>query len=89
VASAVRRKLLRAELRYERAVAAIDLLERLRCDRYPHGILLRRSWELRDELTVYDAAYVALAERLGVPLLTLDVRLARAAQRHVEVDLVA
>jgi predicted nucleic acid-binding protein len=87
VASAVRRKLRRAELRSERAAAAIDLLARLRCTRYPHRILLRRSWELRDELTVYDAAYVALAERLGVPLLTLDGGLARAAGRYVEVEL--
>jgi predicted nucleic acid-binding protein len=85
----VRRKLLRAELRYERAGAAIHLLERLRCTRHPHGGLLRRSWELRDELTVYDAAYVALAERLELPVLTLDAGLARAADRHVEVELLA
>ena len=85
----MRRKLLRAELRHERAAAAIDLLERLRCARYPHTVLLRRSWELRDELTVYDATYVALAERLALPLLTLDVGLARAAERHVAVELVA
>jgi predicted nucleic acid-binding protein len=89
VASAVRRKLRRAELRYERADAAIGLLRRLRCTRYPHGILLARAWALRDELTVYDAAYVALAERLGAPLLTLDAGLARAAERHVAVELVA
>jgi predicted nucleic acid-binding protein len=87
VTSAVRRKVLRAELRPERAVTAIDLLERLRCTRYPHRPLLRRSLELRDELTVYDAAYVALAERLTAPLLTLDGGLARAAGRRVEVQL--
>jgi predicted nucleic acid-binding protein len=89
VASAVRRKLRRAELRYERADAAIGLLRRLRCTRYPHGILLARAWALRDELTVYDAVYVALAKRLGAPLLTLDAGLARAAERHVAVELVA
>jgi predicted nucleic acid-binding protein len=50
--------------------------------------LLPRAWALRDELTVYGAAYVALAERLGAPLLTLDAGLARAAERHVAVELV-
>jgi predicted nucleic acid-binding protein len=89
VVSAVRRKLQRGELRFERAFAAIGLLERLRVTRYPHSPLLRRAWELRDEVTVYDAAYVALAERLAVTLLTLDASLARAAQRFAGVDLVA
>ena len=40
--------------------------------------LLRRGWELRDTVTSYDAAYVALAEILGVALLTTDARLSRA-----------
>jgi len=40
--------------------------------------LLARCWELRDNLTIYDAAYVALAEALQAPLLTGDRRLARA-----------
>lgn len=89
VASAVRRKLLRAEIRHEQAAAAIGLLERLRVTRYPNSALLLRSWELRDRLTIYDAAYVALAERLAVPLVTLDARLQRAAARHVAVELPA
>jgi predicted nucleic acid-binding protein len=45
---------------------------------YPTGPLLRRSWQLRDNLTANDACYVALAETLGCGLLTVDVRLARA-----------
>jgi predicted nucleic acid-binding protein len=85
VVSAVRRKLLRGELGYERASAAIGLLARLRVTRYPHSPLLRRAWELRDRLTVYDAAYVALAERLAVPLLTLDAGLAKTARAYVAV----
>jgi predicted nucleic acid-binding protein len=85
VASAVRRKLRLEEIRTERAAAAIGLLRRLRVTRYSHSILLDRAWDLRDEVTVYDAMYVALSERLGVPLLTLDTKLARAARRHVRV----
>ena len=46
--------------------------------RYPHSLLLDRMWELRDNLTAYDAAFVALAEALDVPLVTTDARLAAA-----------
>jgi len=47
-------------------------------DRHSHVPLAWRAWELRANLTPYDAAYVALAERLGAALLTADRRLARA-----------
>jgi predicted nucleic acid-binding protein len=46
--------------------------------RYEHEPLLPRIWELRENLTAYDAAYVALAEALGAPLVTFDSRLAAA-----------
>ena len=55
--------------------------------RYPHGFLLPRVWELRDNLTAYDAVYVALAEALDAPLLTRDRRLAAAAGRHARAEL--
>ena len=48
---------------------------------YPHELLLPRVWELRHDLTAYDAAYVALAEALEAPLATRDAALA-AARRH-------
>jgi predicted nucleic acid-binding protein len=48
---------------------------------------LPRVWELRANLTAYDAAYVALAEALGAPLLTRDRRLARAAGHGARVEL--
>lgn len=55
--------------------------------RYPHDALLPRIWQLRGNLTAYDAAYVALAEALASPLLTRDVRLASAPGHHAKVEL--
>jgi predicted nucleic acid-binding protein len=54
-----------------------DLLD-LDVDLYPYEVVADRIWELRRTLSSYDAAYVALAERIGAPLATLDVRLTRA-----------
>lgn len=51
--------------------------------------LLPRCWELRDDLTIYDATYVALAEILDVRLLTADGRLARTTGPRCPIDLVA
>jgi predicted nucleic acid-binding protein len=61
-----------------RARLALDDLVDLSIQRAPHLPLLVRCWELRDNLTIYDAAYIALAEALGTSLLTADTRLARA-----------
>ena len=57
---------------------AIGDLERLDVDRYPTLPLMRRAYELRENVTAYDASYVALAELLGCELLTADKRLASA-----------
>ena len=56
--------------------------------RYPHDWLLLRVWELRNNVTAYDAVYVALAEALDAPLLTSDRHLAAAAGHHARVELV-
>ena len=53
--------------------------------RLSHRPLLARVWELRAAITAYDATYIALAERLGVPLLTCDARLGRAHGHDAEV----
>ncbi len=55
--------------------------------RYPHAPFASRIWELRHNLTVYDAVYVALAEALGGRLLTIDARLAHAPGARCEIEL--
>ncbi len=65
---------------------ALDDLVDLGVQRYRHEPLLGRIWELRNNLTAYDAAYVALAEALDAPLLTLDASLASAPGHHARVE---
>jgi predicted nucleic acid-binding protein len=60
----------------------------MRLQRIPQAPLIERAWQLRDNLSFYDALYVALAEGLGAPLLTLDARLTRAPGLRTEVELV-
>jgi predicted nucleic acid-binding protein len=69
-----------------RFVEAAEDLRAMRLVRHPGEPLLPRMWELRGHLTAYDAAYVALAEALEVPLVTLDRRLARAGGHAAAVE---
>jgi predicted nucleic acid-binding protein len=78
VASAWRTLVSAEDLDERRARLALADLGSLRLERAPHGPLLNRCWELRHNLTVYDAAYVALAELMEISLLTGDARLASA-----------
>lgn len=55
--------------------------------RHPHDALLLRIWALRDNVSAYDAAYVALAEALEAPLLTCDRRLARSIGHTARIEL--
>ena len=61
----------------------------LRLRLHPHALLLPRIWQLRENLTVYDATYVAVAEALNAPLMTADRRLAAAPGLRCEVRVVA
>ena len=70
------------------AQALIDF-RRLRIARAPHMPLLDRCWELKGNLTPYDAAYVALAERLAVNLLTGDRKLANATGPRCQIELIS
>jgi len=69
-----------------RATQAVADLRELRSVLYPHDPFLERVWELRHELTAYDAMYVALAERIDVLLFTADKGLARVAKRLLGAD---
>ena len=88
VAQVIRRYAAAGELDAERGRAALADLADFPIRRYPHDFLLPRVWELRNNLSAYDAVYVALAEVLNAPLLTRDRRLAAAARQHSRVELV-
>jgi predicted nucleic acid-binding protein len=71
-----------------RCRAALDDLADFPLNRYPHDLILPRIWELRANLTAYDAAYVALAEALDAPLLTRDGRLAAVSGHRARIEAV-
>lgn len=87
VAQVLRRYVSRREIAPGRARAALDLLLGFPMERYTHEPLLVRIWELRENLSASDAAYVALAEGLRAPLLTCDARLANAPGIRTAVEL--
>jgi predicted nucleic acid-binding protein len=80
--SALRRYAIRGELTEPRAAQALTALRDLRTIGYPAIELADEIWGLRDALTAYDAAYLALARRLDVRLVTLDGGLAAVAAKE-------
>jgi predicted nucleic acid-binding protein len=88
VAEALRRLVYLDELTAVRAEQALDDFASLVIEQHSHRDLLPRMWQLRDSLTAYDAAYVALGEALDTPVLTCDAKLSRAHGHRAQIELV-
>jgi predicted nucleic acid-binding protein len=87
ILNALRRELRAGRIDAVRATNALHFLANLDLERHSHEPMIRRIWELKDNLSAYDAAYVALAEILDCPLLTADARLSHAPGARCTVEL--
>jgi predicted nucleic acid-binding protein len=89
VGQTLRRKARAKQITAPKAHEAINDLLGMNLQRIPHGLLIERAWELRHNVSFYDGLYVALAEAMEAPLLTIDRKLAQAPGLRVAVELVA
>ena len=87
VAHALRRCALHGDIDERHGRDSLGDLAAMSIERHGHQPLLERIWQLRHNLTAYDAAYLALAESLDAPLLTRDLALASVAGHHARVEL--
>ena len=85
----LRKRWIAKDISDRRFKAAVDDLLALPVTRYPTGPLMIRAYELRSNVTAYDAAYVALAEGLGWTLVTADARLTRASTTRCQIEVFA
>lgn len=88
VAHVLRRHWLAGALDPDRGLEALRNLADFPLTRHPHNLYLPRIWELRQNFTAYDAAYLALAETLRAPFVTLDKALASSAGHAANVELI-
>lgn len=88
VAQVLRRYALAKSVTAARGEQALRLLAEFPLTRHAHRTLLGRVWQLRANITAYDAAYVALAEALGATLLTCDQKLTKAPGHQATIELV-
>lgn len=88
VLAVLRRHVQQRTLTAARARGAVEDLGDLPLLLYPALTLRERAWELREDLTIGDGLFAALAEQLGEPLLTKDRRLAAGARRHAGIEVV-
>ncbi|MEJ1087174.1 type II toxin-antitoxin system VapC family toxin [Microbacterium sp. Mu-80] len=85
VVAVLRRRVQRDELPAHGAREVLDSFLQLDIERHPMTDLIPRVWAMRHDISAYDAGYVVLAEALGYPLVTLDRKLARTAERYCDV----
>jgi predicted nucleic acid-binding protein len=88
IAQALRRLVQLREVTLSRARQALDDYSAFVIERHAHQDLLQRIRQLRNSVTAYDAAYVALSEALAAPLLTCDVKLGRSHGHRAKVEVV-
>jgi predicted nucleic acid-binding protein len=88
IAQVLRRYAASNQIDANRCQAALDDWLLVPVSRYPHDVLLPRVWDLRANVTAYDAAYLALAEILDAPLVTRDGRLAGSSGHTAKIELV-
>jgi predicted nucleic acid-binding protein len=84
---ALRRLVRSGTLSEDRAADARTDFAEMAIVRYPHTPFIDRMWDLRHNLSAYDAVFVALSEGLGVPLITCDARLAGSAGHEADIEL--
>lgn len=87
VANALRLLQRGGDVSADRAHEALIDLRDAPIERFPHAFLLPRVWELRDNVTAYDALYLALAEVLPAKLITLDARMVRTPNVDADIEL--
>jgi predicted nucleic acid-binding protein len=88
ITQVLRRLVRQKEITVARAEQSLQDLSDLLIERHEHRTLIPRIWQLRDSLSAYDGAYVALAEALAAPLLTCDAKLAGAYGHRATIELV-
>jgi predicted nucleic acid-binding protein len=88
VTHVLRRLVMQKSISPGRGDLALEDLAKLVIERHEHQSLVSRIWQLRDSLTAYDGAYVALAEALQSPLLTCDAKIARSHGHFAHIELI-
>lgn len=89
VLSALRRMVMRGMVTSGRAQECVDDLKAFRVNRYPTFPFLQRVWNLRHNLTPFDASYIVLAEALNAPLVTVDPKLAKTKGHRAQIKLLS
>jgi predicted nucleic acid-binding protein len=89
VTHVLRRLVLRNDITAGRAEQVLADFSQLRIERHGHQALTTRIWQLRESMTAYDGAYVALAEALDAPLVTCDSKLGRAHGHRAKIEVIA